>query len=431
MGDSVISTIDVRRVASRALVLTASVLGIVGCERSAMPTAASTVPGAISSAASGMLIGRFDARLPGTASEFPSAVPGAPGGLTASVSGNAVSLTWNAAPGDLASYVIEAGSASGLSDLANFVTGNLLTSFSATSVPNGTYFVRVRAANASGAGAASNEVTVVIGSCTTPAAPAGLTSSVSGTTVSLGWSASAGASSYQLEAGSASGIADLFNGDVGANTTVVTPAPPGTYFVRVRAKSACGISPPSNEVTVVVETVCTPIPIVPTTLTFSGVSIHGGALSSYSESGFTLSLPSGNWRGSTQFGNPAPFVQFVRPAGPAALTEVITLTTGGLPFHFGSFEVYSSVVPVPYTFTGRLNSQPVFSRSNTLPNPMGRFVPISNPDAIVPIDELIISLTNTASTCCSNPVGIDNLLVARRCAETTATFVGGLWSRHD
>ena len=49
----------------------------------------------------------------------------------------------------------------------------------------------------------------------------------------------------------------------------------------------------------------------------------------------------------------------------------------------------------------------------------------------MPIDELVISLTNTASTCCPNPVGIDNLLVARRCAETTAAFVNGLWSRHD
>ena len=388
------------------------------------------VPDAASSGGSGTLIGRFDARIPATASDVPSVVPGAPSGLTATVSGNAVSFAWNAASGDPTTYVIEAGSASGLADLANFATGNLLTSFGATGVPNGTYFVRVRGANLSGVGQASNEVTVVIGSCTTPAAPGNLVSSVSGATVTLGWSASAGASSYQLEAGSASGLADLFNGDVGTGTTVVTPAPPGTYFVRVRAKSGCGISPPSNEVTVVVGTVCTPIPVVPTTLTFGGVSVNGAPLSSYSESGFTLSLPSGNWRGSTQFGNPAPFVQFVRAAGPVAITEVITLTTGGRPFHFGSFEIYSSVLPVPYTFTGRLNSQPVFSRSNTLANPMGRFVAIGNPDAIVPIDEIVISLTNPASLV-ANPVGIDNLIVARRCAETTAAPVSGLWSRHD
>jgi hypothetical protein len=55
---------------------------------------------------------------------------------------------------------------------------------------------------------------------------------------------------------------------------------------------------------------------------------------------------------------------------------------------------------------------------------------IGNPDAIVPIDEIVISLTNPASLV-ANPVGIDNLIVARRCAETTAAPVSGLWSRHD
>jgi hypothetical protein len=30
-------------------------------------------------------------------------------------------------------------------------------------------------------------------------------------------------------------------------TSVGTPAPPGTYFVRIRAQNACGTSAPSNE----------------------------------------------------------------------------------------------------------------------------------------------------------------------------------------
>ncbi|MEZ5421330.1 MAG: fibronectin type III domain-containing protein [Vicinamibacterales bacterium] len=36
------------------------------------------------------------------------------------------------------------------------------------------------------------------------------------------------------------------------DTTFLTPAPPGTYVVRIRAANAFGVSAPSNEVTVVV-----------------------------------------------------------------------------------------------------------------------------------------------------------------------------------
>jgi hypothetical protein len=55
----------------------------------------------------------------------------------------------------------EAGTVSGGSNLGVAATGNLDSSFS-TGVPSGTYFARVRAANAFGHSAASNEVTVVV-----------------------------------------------------------------------------------------------------------------------------------------------------------------------------------------------------------------------------------------------------------------------------
>ena len=61
------------------------------------------------------------------------------------------------------SFVLQAGSASGLSNLANFNTGSAATTYTATSVPNGTYYVRVLGANSSGTSAASNEVTVSVG----------------------------------------------------------------------------------------------------------------------------------------------------------------------------------------------------------------------------------------------------------------------------
>jgi predicted phage tail protein len=76
-----------------------------------------------------------------------------------------VTLVWIPSPagGAPAYYVIEAGSGPGFSNLANFSTGTAVPAFRAVGVPNGVYFVRVRAANAWGVSATSNEVVIVIG----------------------------------------------------------------------------------------------------------------------------------------------------------------------------------------------------------------------------------------------------------------------------
>lgn len=61
--------------------------------------------------------------------------PGRPGALTATVSGAAVTLAWGAGCCDPTSYRIEAGSASGLSDVASFDTGSAAVSLVVTDVP--------------------------------------------------------------------------------------------------------------------------------------------------------------------------------------------------------------------------------------------------------------------------------------------------------
>lgn len=90
-----------------------------------------------------------------------STPPAAPGPLTASVSSGVVTLSWGAAAGNATSYVVEAGTAAGLTNIGALPTGNLDTSWSVPAPP-GTYVVRVRAANAYGLGPASNEVAVVV-----------------------------------------------------------------------------------------------------------------------------------------------------------------------------------------------------------------------------------------------------------------------------
>lgn len=83
-----------------------------------------------------------------------------------------------------------------------------------------------------------------------PPAPEHLLSSVSGSFVSLGWASVPGATDYIVEAGSAPGLANLYNAAIGVSPGLHTPAPPGRYYVRVRARNASGISVPSNEVIV-------------------------------------------------------------------------------------------------------------------------------------------------------------------------------------
>jgi len=182
--------------------------------------------------------------------------PSAPLGLTSNVSGSTVSLGWQAPPGAIATYIIEAGSAPGLSNLANFQTGNPATTFSTGGVGPGVYYVRVRAANADGASAPSNEVVLAVGAgCPIPAAPTGLRLiSAAGGTVVLQWDPSPLAFTFVIEAGSAPGLVNLVNSDLGSNLPGLraTGVGAGSYFVRVRAKSPCGVSNPSNEILVTV-----------------------------------------------------------------------------------------------------------------------------------------------------------------------------------
>ena len=77
-----------------------------------------------------------------------------------SVLGRRVVLSWSppATPGT-AYYELVVGSAPGLSDLGTFNVGNVLT-ITIDQVPQGAYYVRVRAANAQGPGAQGTEVVV-------------------------------------------------------------------------------------------------------------------------------------------------------------------------------------------------------------------------------------------------------------------------------
>lgn len=201
-------------------------------------------------------------------------VGSAPGGLDAprllqaTVTGNALSMAWQP-PADglpVVGYVIEAGSASGKTDIATLQTTS--PSFSANGVPEGTYYFRVKAKRPGAVGSASNEVIAVLTgaprACDVSASvPTLVSAKAIGTLIQLSWRPGAGSAptGYVVEAGLTPGGRELATLNFGANTTTIGGAVAnGTYFLRVIAVNACGASSPSTEVSV---TVGGPTPVLP------------------------------------------------------------------------------------------------------------------------------------------------------------------------
>ena len=229
---------------------------------------------------------------------------GAPSGLTGSTVGSTLNLSWTApANGEPpTAYIIEAGSAPGWSDLANFSTGNTSTSFVGTGVPTGEYHLRVRSTNSHGTSSPSNEIRLIVGTVL-PGAPSALRGWASGSTLSLAWEApttGSPASAYIIEVGSAAGLRDIaYFSTYNTLTSFSAPdVPNGRYFFRVSAANSAGTGFPSNEVLVVVGP---PAPGPPSGLTWSSAGstilltwtapVSGGAPTAYTiEAGSTAGL---------------------------------------------------------------------------------------------------------------------------------------------
>lgn len=168
----------------------------------------------------------------------------------ATVDGTTVTLAWRAEGSlDAIEYLVEVGTTAGASDLYNAPVGTQ-TSVSST-VSSGSYFARVRARTLGDSSVLSNEVGFAVGEsgCSampkTPREPSG---SITAGVATLWWKQAGGATSYIVQAGTAPGRSDLFNGDVGRTRTLsanVTVGPP--IYARVIAVNACGQSAASAE----------------------------------------------------------------------------------------------------------------------------------------------------------------------------------------
>jgi hypothetical protein len=105
----------------------------------------------------------------------------------------------------------------------------------------------------------------------------------------------------------------------------------------------------------------------------------------------------------------------VNPTSAADLTGAVRVTAGGAAFRLATLDLYSSVTVIPYTLTGTLAGNPVFTTSGTVPNTFGNFATVTNPFPFALIDALVITVTNPSNpacpTCGSNPMGIDNIVL--------------------
>jgi hypothetical protein len=118
----------------------------------------------------------------------------------------------------------------------------------ASQVPAGTFYVAAIASNACGVSARSNTVRVDVGGAAALPAPQNLRAAVIGNFVAVVWDPVPGAASYLIEAGSTPGASDVAIIPIGDTRVSGDNVGNGTYYVRVRALGAGGVSAPSFEI---------------------------------------------------------------------------------------------------------------------------------------------------------------------------------------
>jgi len=192
-----------------------------------------------------------------------STVLPAPSGLAATAGSGQVSLSWDAVSG-ATGYSVKRATTSG-GPYTTVQTDVTATSFTDTGLTNGTtYYYVVSASNLGGESPNSTEATAT--PLAPPAVPDGLAAIASDSTVSLDWTASAGADSYTVKRATTPGgpYNTLASGVTGLTFTDNTVANGTTYYYVVSSVNAVAESANSAEVSAMP---VPPVPAAPATLT--------------------------------------------------------------------------------------------------------------------------------------------------------------------
>lgn len=174
-------------------------------------------------------------------------LPTVPTNVVATAGDGFIALDWSGAPGALGYNVKRSLSSGGPYSVV--ATNVMSTAYDDAGAAGGTtYFYVVSGVNPSGESANSSEVnaTAIL---TVPAAPAGLVATAGNAEISLGWSASSGATNYNIKRSLANGSGyvtvasrtDTFYTDTGLNNGT-------TYYYVVTAQNSLGESTNSAQV---------------------------------------------------------------------------------------------------------------------------------------------------------------------------------------
>jgi fibronectin type 3 domain-containing protein len=177
----------------------------------------------------------------------PSQAPAAPSGLLATAANAQVSLTWSASA-TASSYNVKRGTTSG--GPYTTISSPTATHFTDTGLTNGTtYFYVVSALNSTGESANSAQASATpVAPTQAPAAPTGLTATAGNAQVSLTWTVSSGATSYNVKRGTTTGGPYTQVASISVPSFLDTGLSNGTtYFYVVSALNSAGESPNSAQ----------------------------------------------------------------------------------------------------------------------------------------------------------------------------------------
>jgi fibronectin type 3 domain-containing protein len=200
--------------------------------------------------------------------------PTAPPGLSATVANGQVNLTWSSASGASGYYVKRSTTSGGpYTQIATTATAN----YTDSGLTNGTkYFYVVSAYNSYGQSANSSEVNATPTAPPPPAAPTGLTAIAGNSQVALTWSASTGATSYNVKRSTtSSGPYTTVNSPTVTNYTNTGLTNGTNYYYVVSAVGASGESANSSQVHATPAAPATP-PAAPTGLQATGGNAQVG-----------------------------------------------------------------------------------------------------------------------------------------------------------
>jgi fibronectin type 3 domain-containing protein len=169
------------------------------------------------------------------------AVPSA--GLTATNSAGAITVSWNAVTGATAYTVYRSTSSGGTyTAISSNQTAATYTDPAAGLTNGTTYYYKVSASNANHQCPSGQSTAVSVASCTIPVAPVGLSARRSGNKqVTLVWTSSTGATSYNVLRSTTNGSGYASVGTVAGSPYLDNTAANGTaYFYVVTARSDAG-----------------------------------------------------------------------------------------------------------------------------------------------------------------------------------------------